>query len=98
MRARSRDDAERIARDHLAASGFATFDLVFAVRTVAELVESRQQCPAFYRHQNLERRLASSWLVYVSDARPVALRSATLVVVSITDGAVLYSGSAQDEG
>ena len=89
-----RDDAERIARDHLAASGRAIFDAIFTVRPLAEA----GRLPGLCGFEDLERRLASSWLVYVSDAHPVALKSSWLVVVSKTDGTVLYSGSAHDEG
>jgi hypothetical protein len=94
-----RSDAERIARDHLAASGgFATGDVVFRVRTLAEIVESGLCGPCLYAPESLHKSLASSWLVYVLDRRPFVFKSSWIVVVSRTDGAVLYSGSAYDEG
>jgi hypothetical protein len=89
----SRDDAERIARDHLAAGRFEDCDIAFTARTLAEIVESGVSAPALY-----PENLRSSWIVYVSNARPVVLKSSWVVVVSRTDGAVLYSGSAYDEG
>ena len=93
-----RSDAERIALGHLAISGFATGDVMFKARTLAEIVESGLCAPCLYGPDNLERSLARSWLVYISDTPPVVLKSSRIVVVSGTDGAVLYSGSAYDEG
>jgi hypothetical protein len=95
----NRDDAERIAREHLAAGGFAPVDVAFTVRTLAEIAESGICGPILYP-DNLQRSLATSWLVYVRDPQPVvwASKSSRIVVVSRTDGTVLYSGSAHDEG
>lgn len=90
----NRDDAERIARGHLAPSGIAISNAVFTVRTLAEVGRP----PAIYAPESLHRSLAGSWLVYVSDGNSQILKSSWLVVISKADGAVLYSGSANDEG
>jgi len=76
----SRDDAERIARDHLAAGdGFPMFgDAVFTVRTLADA--GRFSIP--FGLKNPEGSLARSWLVFVSDLQPLTIQSSWLVVVS----------------
>jgi hypothetical protein len=66
----NRDDADWIARDHLAAGGFARFNVAFTVRTLAEIVERGFRAPALYL-ERLDRSLATSWVVYVTDAHPV---------------------------
>jgi hypothetical protein len=96
----SRDDAARIARDLVMSTGLPLpgFDPVFTVRTLAEVVESGSRAPVLYGPEHLHRSVASSWIVYVSQPRPFVLKSSEIVVVSKTGGAVLYWGSADDEG
>lgn len=90
----SRAEAEQIAREYLRAKGRFLSNLTFTVRTVAEVGGP----PALYGFDDAERRLTNSWLVYVTGAHPMTLESSLLVVISRTDGAVLYAGSANDEG
>jgi len=93
----NRDDAERIARDHVAASDlFSMCEVVFQARTLAEVTQLGLCGPVLYG--NLDASPASSWIVYVSDPQSFALKSSWIVVVSRTDGAVVYSGSGHDEG
>jgi hypothetical protein len=91
-----RDDAERIAREHVVASGSELSDFAFSVRTLAEVRQQRIRTPWIYGFP--DESLATSWIVYVHDVKAYALKSSWIIVVSNSDGTVLYSGSANDEG
>lgn len=88
----NRKEAEQIARNHLAATGFPVDGVEFVVRTPAEY----GRVP-IYASRSLEQTLDNSWLVFVNEAE-LGLKNSWLVVISRTDGAILYSGAAEDEG
>jgi hypothetical protein len=88
----TRVDAERIAGDYLAAREYPRGH-VSRVQTLDELTCAR---PCLYGVP--DDVCTTSWIVYVADDGPVMLRSSCIVLLSMVDGRVLYTGGAHDEG
>lgn len=83
----SRSQAKAIAEEHLSERGQPT-----RIRAVYSLPERPFGRPILYGIP-----LEACWIAYVEQPE-VALRSSFVVAVSKDSGAVLYCGSANDEG
>jgi len=90
----TRAEARRIAQDYLAAPpGWAGWP----ISKVVSLEEIETTRPETYRlNPTTSCDIHDCWIVYLEPAR--TLRSNTILLVSKTDGAVVFFGSAGDEG
>lgn len=86
----TREDALRIGSGEIVARGLGTG--ASRALLVDELTAAR---PVLYNCPDLE----DCWIVYAeSPLSGIMLRSSDIILVSRTTGAVLYAGSAHDEG
>jgi len=86
----SRKEACKIAKEDALAHR-----LGFAIRQVARLDELAFCAPNVYLAASA---LENCWIAYVDDPSPPGLVSSTVVVIDRETGAVVYRGSANDEG
>ena len=90
----TRSDAEHLAQKYhadqqnLAGSAFQAYGLD----------EIKWQRPCLYGVEDLDAVLARAWIVYVRQSELMMLKNSYVVIVSKDDGAILYAGSAHDEG
>ena len=90
----SQAQALHIAQDYATAHGrLITITEEAFVFDLDDLARRGVRSPALYAVD-----LRDAWIVYARERRSTMIQSSTIVAVSKTTGAVLYAGSAHDEG